>query len=364
MPEFGSTRNPIDITGQGRNKEYGIALESSLKEKRIPAVAGLYCTPATMDVMKFARMAIDAIGDHKGSKPLVFSIIGGKGVDEAIELLNSHGIPSYASPDEAMSAMGALYNRWRWLNTEFDIDLAKINKIIKKAQGIGLTQLVESDCAEILRIAGLDFPRTAAVKNIKEAVAAAEEIGYPVVLKILSPDIVHKTEFGCVKINLEDENELRIAYESIMAEARRRMPKARIYGMTVTEMVTGATETILGFSIDQSFGPVLMFGMGGIYVEVLKDVSFRVAPISRKEGQMMVKEIASYPILAGARGKQIRDMGAIVDAISRISYLAMHTKDILELDINPLMILGKGKGCKVVDSRITIKCNTKLREGC
>lgn len=370
MPEFGSTKNPIDITGQGRNKEYGIALESALKEEKIPAVVGLYCTPATMDVMRFAKTAIEAVGEYKGSKPLVFSIIGGKGVDEAIDLLNANGIPSYESPDDAMSAMGSLYERWRWLNTdfgqpeEFDIDIDTIQEIIRKAQEKGYTQLVESDCAEILRIAGLDFPRTSVAKNIHEALAAAGKIGYPVALKILSPDIIHKTEFGCVRIDLEDDHELRVAYESIMAEARRRVPKARIRGVSVTEMVTDAIETILGFSVDQSFGPVIMFGMGGIYVEVLKDVSFRIAPISRKESMRMVKEIASYPILAGARGKEIRDMGAIVDAISRLSYLAMQTKDILELDINPLMVLGKGKGCKVVDSRITIKCDTKLRKGC
>jgi acyl-CoA synthetase (NDP forming) len=195
---------------------------------------------------------------------------------------------------------------------------------------------------------------------LDEALAAAERIGYPVVLKILSPDIVHKTEFGGVKLNLEDEMELRVAHESIMAEARRHFPRADIHGVIVTEMVTDAIETIVGFSKDPSFGPVIMFGMGGIYVEVLKDVVFRVAPISKIESMRMVKEIASYPILTGARGKEIRDIGSIVEAISRISYLAMITNDILELEVNPLMVLGRGKGCKVVDSRITIKYDTKF----
>ncbi|MCK5397540.1 MAG: acetate--CoA ligase family protein, partial [Thermoplasmata archaeon] len=172
----------------------------------------------------------------------------------------------------------------------------------------------------------------------------------------------HKTEYGCVRLDLEDEREVRVAYETIMTRARQHFPSASLEGVTITEMVTEATEMILGFSHDPSFGPVIMFGMGGIYVEVLKDVSFRVAPISRLECDKMIKDIASYPILVGARGKAIRDIPKAVDAISRISYLAMNTRDILELDINPLMMLATGKGCKVVDSRMTIrkKFNNKM----
>ncbi len=366
MPEYGSTKNPVDITGQGRNEEYGTALEVALGEKNIPAIVGLYCTQATMDVMAFAGTVVNILEKWKGSKPLAFSIIGGSGVSGAIKLLNDHSIPCYEIPDHAMSAMGAIYNRWRWLNTDigqpvqYDFDMDAIHEIIRKAQQKGQSQLVESDCAEILRIAGLDFPQTEVARNLGEALEAAERMGYPVVLKILSPDIVHKTEFGGVKLNLEDEMELRVAHESIMAEARRHFPRADIQGVSVTEMVTDAIETIVGFSMDASFGPVIMFGMGGIYVEVLKDVAFRVAPITRIDSKRMVKEIASYPILTGARGKEIRDIGSIVDAISRISYLAMKTSDILELEVNPLMVLGRGKGCKVVDSRITIKYDTKF----
>lgn len=361
MPEFGSTKNPIDITGQARNEEYGVALEAALREDSIPSIVGLYCTPATMDVARFAETAVEYTRELRGSKPMVFSIIGGSGVDEAIDMLNDNKTPCYGTPDEAMSAMGIIYDRWRWLNAEtgepeeFDMDLDAIRRIIVRAQERGLEHLLESDCAEILRLAGLDFPRVEVARGIREAVDAAERIGYPVVLKVLSPQIIHKTEYGCVKLNLEDEREVRVAYESIMANARHHFPQAKLEGVTVTGMIKDATEMILGFSHDPSFGPVLMFGMGGIYVEVLKDVSFRVAPISRIEAHNMVKEIASYPILAGARGKAIRDIPGAVDAISRVSYLAMHTRDILELDINPLMVMERGKGCKVVDSRMTIR---------
>ncbi|MCK5024902.1 MAG: acetate--CoA ligase family protein, partial [Thermoplasmata archaeon] len=368
MPEFGSSKNPIDVTGQARNEEYGIALDAALEEDSIPSVIGLYCTPATMDVTKFAETAVEYTGKWKGKKPLVFSIIGGGTVDQAIHTINNHGMPCYETPDEAVSAMGILYGRSKWLNREtgapesFDMNIGEISSIIQKAQDKGMTQLLESDCADILRLAGLDFPKVEIAHSINEAVEIAERIGYPVVMKILSPQIVHKTEYGCVKLDLEDELEVRIAYETIMAQAKHHFPMASIGGVTITEMVTDATEMILGYSHDPSFGPVIMFGMGGIYVEVLKDVSFRVAPISRQECNKMVKEITSYPILAGARGKAIRDIPKAVDAISRISYLAMNIQDILELDINPLMILESGKGCKVVDSRMTIrkKLNNKM----
>jgi acyl-CoA synthetase (NDP forming) len=361
MPQFGSSKNPIDVTGQARNEEYGMALRASLKEDAIPSVVGLYCTPATMDVLNFARTAVESAGDLTGIKPMVFAIIGGKGVAEAIAMLNASGIPCYETPDEAVSSLGILYRRQAWLSKdlaapeEIPMDLAAIRAIIEKAQAKGQTQLLESDCSEILRLAGLDFPKTKVARTLDEAVAAAETIGYPVVMKILSEDIVHKTEYGCVRLDLEDEREVRVAYETVMAMARKHFPRARIEGVIVTEMVKDATEMILGFSEDRSFGPVLMFGMGGIYVEVMKDVSFRVAPISRQDCEAMVKEINSYPILMGARGKAVRDVPRIVDAISRISYLASHTQDILELDINPLMALAKGRGCKVVDSRMTVR---------
>lgn len=368
MPQFGSSKNPIDVTGQARNEEYGMALKAALEEESIPSVLALYCTPATMDVNKFATTAIEYTGELAGKKPLVYSIIGGGGVADAINLLNENNLPCYETPDEAVSAMGILYRRWRWLEKEtgvpeeFDIDLEAIRAIITRAQEKRQIQLLESDCAEILRIAGLNFPKTGVAKTMDEAVKVAEGIGYPVVMKILSEDIIHKTEYGCVKLDLEDEREVRVAYETIMAEAHSHAPRAKIEGVTITEMVKGATEMICGFSTDPSFGPVVMFGMGGIYVEVMKDVSFRVAPVSRHECESMVKGINSYPILVGARKKAVRDVPKLVEAISRVSYLASNVPEILELDINPLMAMEKGKGCKVVDSRMTIRKANKTEQ--
>ncbi|MCK5038269.1 MAG: acetate--CoA ligase family protein [Thermoplasmata archaeon] len=365
MPSYGSTKNPIDITGQGQNKEYEMALDIALEDDRIPAIVGLYCQTATGDPTEIAEAAISSIKKSKKKKPIVFSMVGGKGIAESIAELNLAGIPSYASPDGAMSAMGALYKRYRRLKVEdeepedFQMDLEKIKSIIKNTWDKGMSNLTEDDCNLILKEAGLTFPSSAVAKNLEEAKKVANEIGYPVVMKILSPDILHKTEFGGVRLDLEDDEELEIAYESIMATVRNRFDKARINGVMITSMIKDATEMILGFSQDPSFGPVIMFGMGGIYVEILQDVAFRVAPISRKEIMGMIREISSYPILAGARGKNLRDIEALADAISRISYLSNHVPEIVELDINPLMAMDQGKGCLVVDSRMTIRGEVK-----
>ncbi len=365
MPSYGSTKNPIDITGQGKNKEYEMALDIALEDDRIPAIVGLYCQTATGDPTEIADAAISSIKKAEKMKPIVFSMVGGKGIAESIAKLNMAGIPSYASPDGAMSAMGALYKRFRRLKVEdeepeeFDMDLDMIRGIIKKTWDTGMSSLTEDDCNLILKEAGLSFPKSNIAKDLEEAKKVANEIGYPVVMKILSPDILHKTEFGGVRLDLEDDEELEVAYESIMASVRNRFQNARVNGVMITEMVKDCTEMILGFSQDPSFGPVIMFGMGGIYVEILQDVSFRVAPVSKLEITGMIREISSYPILAGARGKNLRDIDALADAISRISYLSTHVPEIVELDINPLMAMDQGKGCLVVDSRMTIRGEAK-----
>lgn len=358
MPDYGSTRNPIDITGQGKNKEYEMALDIALSEDGIPAIVGLYCQTATGNPTEIADGVLAAMDKAENVKPVTFSMVGGEGTYESMQRLNQAGIPSYESPDEAVSAMGVLYKRRRQLLetdepvTDYDMDLGAIRSIIERA---GRSNIMEDDCAEILRIAGLSFPKSKIAKNLDEAKTLASEIGYPVAVKVLSPDIIHKTEFGGVRLDLENERELEVAYSSIMASSRTHFKKARIDGVIVTEMISDATETILGFSVDPSFGPVLMFGMGGIYVEVLKDVAFRVAPISKKEIRKMMREISSYPILTGARGRNLRDVEAIVDAIARVSYLATNVPDIVELDINPLMVRDQGNGALVVDSRMTVR---------
>ncbi len=365
VPEFGSTRNPVDITGQADSDAYARALDAALSEERIHAVIGLYCETATVDAESLTAGIAEIVSEYDGVKPVVFSMIGGEKAAQMMGLLNDRSIPAYSSPEEAVSSLGALYQHWRY-KRESDLgitiedgpsfDMETIEAVIHRARAEERVQLLETEAKEVLTAAGLTMPQSRLAHSLVESVEAAESIGYPVVMKVVSPDIVHKTESGGVKLNLLDEQEVVDAYRSIMATCRERFPAAHIVGVTVNEMVNvqKGMETIVGGLTDPAFGPVVMFGLGGIYVEILKDVSFRVAPISQSKALKMVREIRSFPMLYGARGKKIKDIRAAAEAIYRVSYLMTRIDEIAELDINPLIVMKRGKGCKVLDARITL----------
>ena len=233
------------------------------------------------------------------------------------------------------------------------MDKEKIYSIINRAREEGRLQLLENEAKDILKACGLDVPEYKLAKTIDEAVEYAKEIGYPVVLKIVSEDIIHKSDIGGVKVGIKNEEELKNAYREIMYRAKKSYPEANIRGILVNEMVEKGVETIIGSSEDPQFGPVIMFGLGGIYVEVLKDVAFRVAPIDKEDALEMINDIKSYPLLYGVRGEKRKDINSLAENISVLSHLTYEISEIVEIDINPLMVLEEG--CKVVDARMTLK---------
>ena len=192
-------------------------------------------------------------------------------------------------------------------------------------------------------------------KNADEAVSAAESIGYPVVMKIASPDILHKTDIGGVKLNLASATDVRDAFDLIVYRATRHMPDATIWGCQVQQMVKGGKEFIIGINRDPQFGPLLMFGLGGVYVEALKDVTFRVAPIDRREAREMLTEIRAYNLLRGVRGEKPSDLDAIAETLVRVSQLVTDFPEIVELDINPLLVFPAGQGVLGLDMRLALK---------
>ena len=365
VPEFGSTRNPVDLTGQTGEKAYKTALEAALQQEKIHAVMVIYCEAPLTDPHLVAQNILEAVKNNC-SKPVVVSIIGGSRSQNAINLLNEKGIPTYPEPERAMDALGAFYRWVRFVEGEKDekppgkLDIDEVNikcmrEIIEASRREQRLQLVESEAKRILELAGFDVPLFEVGSTREECVKAAERIGFPVVMKIVSEDIIHKTEAGGVRLNIKSVEEVKEAYTDIMTKARRRYPDAHLRGVLVNEMVEKGVETIVGMSSDPQFGPVVMFGLGGIYVEVLKDVSFRVAPLSRRDADEMIHEIRTTPLLYGVRDGIKRDIEALKDAVYRLGLLVTEFNDIVEMDINPLMILEKGKGCKVVDARITLK---------
>ena len=308
-------------------------------------------------------MVIDMGQVYKKSKPILFSMLGGEKVEEIIDETRKKGVHVFDDVYDAASALGALYGRKRFVDEikhsvetpDVRIDVVSIKRIISKARSEDRRFLMPDEAKEIMKLIGLTLPRWRIARSLDEAVSFAEEIGYPVVLKIVSEDIIHKTDAGGVALDLENKNEVIDAYQAIMKSCRTKFPKARIRGIEVCEMVPRGVETIVGGTFDPSFGPVVMFGLGGIYVETLKDVTFRAVPLALNDAKKMVRGINAYPILLGVRGEKRKDIEGIVDVLLRVGKLMEKIEDVSDVEINPLMVYEYGKGVKVVDVRILLK---------
>jgi len=365
-PSFGSTKNPIDITGGAGAPDYELALSAPVGSEQIDATIALYCETATFDSNNLAAMISDTFTRHRtAGKPISYAVVGGEKVDAAMRKLVVENVPVYADVYDAVSAMGAAYRYRRFQSDRPDqaemaeIDLARIEAVIDNALAENRTFLLSNEGAQVMEAAGITIPQTRVVKNIDAAVHVADEIGYPVVLKIVSRDILHKSDAGGVALDLDDRTELVDAYEAILHNARQYDPNATIDGVEVAEMIRPGTELIVGARVDQSFGPVVMCGFGGIYVEVMKDVAFRASPLHRNEVLAMLKEIRSFPILMGVRGEKQRDIDTVIDTIIRISTIIERCKKITDIEINPIVVYGQGEGIKALDARILIsKINT------
>ncbi|MHB1417166.1 MAG: acetate--CoA ligase family protein, partial [Chloroflexota bacterium] len=247
-----------------------------------------------------------------------------------------------------------------WMNTPpaetvtLPADREAAAATIQRVRESGRTTLGDIEAREVISAYGLIGPQSRLATTPSEAVQFARAIGYPVVMKIVSPQILHKSDIGGVRVGLQDDHEVETAYTTITSNAQRFMPGARIWGVSVQEMVKPGREVILGVTHDPQFGHLIMFGLGGIYVEVLKDVSFRLAPLTPSEAERMIREIRSFALLAGVRGQQPADLAAIVDALLRISQLVTDFPEIIELDVNPLVVNPVGAGAVALDARIVL----------
>ncbi|MBM2836891.1 MAG: acetyl coenzyme synthetase forming, alpha domain protein [candidate division NC10 bacterium] len=225
---------------------------------------------------------------------------------------------------------------------------------MRSALDRGVTALGESGAREVIGAYGFRGPKTLRAGSASEAEGAAEQIGFPVVLKIVAPEILHKSDIGGVRLGLASRDEVRRAYAEMIARASTAVPHARIEGVMVQEQVRGGREVIVGMARDPQFGPLLMFGLGGIYVEVLKDVTFRIAPLAGSEAEAMIREVRAFPILQGVRGEAPADVAALVEDILRLSQLVTDFPEIAEIDINPLFVKPKGEGTVALDARIRL----------
>jgi acetyltransferase len=287
--------------------------------------------------------------------------MGGEGVEKAQKFLNRKGIPCYDFPDNGMKTLKALYEYARYLKHPIyspvrfrDVNQAKVKDIIKSVRADQRVVLLSNEAADLVASYGIIVPESRIADTSEDAVTYAEEIGYPVVLRILSPDILHKTDIGGIALNLQTAEEVRSAFEGILASVNRFLPRARIYGLMVYQMIPQGREMIIGVSKDIQFGPLVMFGLGGIYVNFLKDVSFRLAPLSEFEVRAMMEETKAYSLLKGIRGEDPSDIESVKNTILRVSQLVWDFPEIVEMDINPLFVYRWGEGSIALDVKITI----------
>jgi acyl-CoA synthetase (NDP forming) len=282
-------------------------------------------------------------------------------IEPSLKILEDAQIPHYRFPEDAARSFSAMarYVQWRTRpRTEVrhfeDVQPDKVREILKKAKAEKRRFLPEPEAHAVLEAYGLPMLRSRMVPDVKSALDAAKEIGFPVALKIVSPDIIHKVDVGGVRLNLESEAEVKEAYGDLIQQVKSAKDNVEIWGVLVQEMVRGGKETILGMKRDPHFGALLMFGLGGIYVEVLRDVTFRIAPIRELGARNMIENIKGIKLLMGYRGEPPSDLEAIAQSLSRLSQLVTDFPEIEEMDINPLIVLPAGSGARVVDARILI----------
>jgi acetyl coenzyme A synthetase (ADP forming)-like protein len=360
IPSFGSAKNPIDLSGQAPASYYDSALTAALANKSIHSVICLACETAVFDPDGFSQVVRKQMVEYATKKPLVFSLFGGEKMEHYIQEFQKQDIPAFQDVYESASLLGAVYSYYRTRNTpadpiqEVDIDYDKINEIIRKVRTDNRTFLLASEAEAIVQMAGIPIPRSRLAHSLEEAIRFAEEIGYPIVMKIVSRDIIHKSESGGIALDLENRKEVIDAYEAILHNVREYNPTAHIDGISVNEMVRDEIETIIGARRDRSFGPIVMFGLGGIYVEVMRDIAFRTFPLGRDETLKMISQIRSYPLLLGVRGEKRKDIDKVVEIIMRVGSILQKCEDISDIELNPLVVYSQGEGVRAVDVRILL----------
>ncbi|MGQ9676018.1 MAG: acetate--CoA ligase alpha subunit [Chloroflexota bacterium] len=358
LPPTAALYNPVDVIGDARADRYRAALETVVRDPGVDSVLVLLTPQAMTQIEETARTVVEVKGHV--DKPILTSFMGGTEVAPGLEILRQGGVPNYSFPERAVAALSAMsqYREWKDRPEEkprrFRVDKAKVASIIRDIRGAGRDSLGDVDALQVFAAYGIPVPVSRLSHSPDESVKIADEIGYPVVMKIVSPDILHKSDVGGVRIGLTSAEEVRAADVAIMANARRYAPDAEIRGINVQWMVPRGRETILGVTRDPTFGHLIAFGLGGIYVEVLKDVAFRVAPLTPADAAAMIQEIRSYLLLRGVRGEEPADIEAIVDALLRLSQLVVDFPEISELDINPLMVMEQGHGAIAVDGRMIL----------
>lgn len=358
MPAAASLHNPVDILGDADSILYAIAVETLLRDDDVDAVLVILTPQAMTEIYRTADEIIKLT--RRYDKTTICSFMGAGSVDAPVSRMQKAGIPNIPFPDQAMVILGRMHERYRHLRrprprrVRLTRDRDSVKRLFNGYRERGALQVSPEDCREVLEAYGIPYAPLRVAGEPEVAREYADEMGYPVVLKIVSPEIVHKTDVGGVVLDLHGPREVLEAYEDIVNRAHREVPGARIMGVSVQKMLPPGRELILGMAKDPQFGPLIMVGLGGIYVEAFKDVVFRLAPLSSWDASQMMRGLGAYHLLRGVRGEEPSDIDAVENVLLRLSQLAVDNPVISEMDINPLIVYNAGDGCACVDIRITL----------
>jgi acetyltransferase len=358
LPPAASMHNPVDILGDADALRYAIAVEAVLDDQGVDAVLVILTPQAMTEIYRTADEIIHIA--RSTEKTIVCSFMGAGSVQAPVNRLQKEGIPNIPYPDRAMLVIGRMFERQLQVKKpashaiDFKVDTERVKQIFESYKSRDEIQVEAEDCRAVLDAYGIPYAPYRMAGDLPSAKKVAAEMGYPVVMKIVSPQILHKTDVGGVVLGIKSARALATAYEDMMANVRRHMPAAEIYGVGIQKMVPEGRELILGIVKDPQFGPMVMVGLGGIYVEAFKDVVFRLAPVTPEEAARMLRELHAYRLLEGLRGEKPSDVEAVEDILLRTSQLALDNPVLAEMDINPLMVYNAGIGCTCVDVRMTL----------
>jgi acetyl coenzyme A synthetase (ADP forming)-like protein len=360
LPAASNIHNPVDILGDALADRYEFALDTVLDDPGVD-IALIVLTPQAMTECRATAEAMVRVVKKKPQKTVLACFIGAEKIAEALAVLRAGGIPQYLAPESAVEVIRVMteYVRWRKKPKRvvkmFPVNRHKVEIIIERHIRQGIREVGEAEAKEILEAYGFVTPKGALATSPEQAVNIAEQIGYPVVMKIWSRDIIHKSDVGGVKLGMRNAQEVMDAFDLMMYRVPKKAPKAQILGVLVQQMCKGVREVILGMNRDPRFGPLMMFGMGGTMVEVMKDVSFYLAPLTADEAKQMLINTRTYKMLQGVRGEEGVDIEAIAEGLQRLSQLVTEYPQIQELDINPYVVGPRGTVPIAVDARMSVQ---------
>ncbi len=359
LPREATPYNPVDIVGDAKTERVRFAVETILDDDSCDCLAAIFGPNDVIDFMAIAEVLADC--QKRWNIPIIASFIGGVQVAPGVARVMELGIPNYDIPDRAMRAISTFMKYWKRRNTLKDQEPANVKgdrgrarSVLERVIANDRHALREDEGKELMAAYDIALPKEGMAATPEEAVDIADRIGYPVVMKVSSPDILHKSDVGGVAVGLQTPEEVGEAFQSILENSRSRIPDVWVDRVSVQQMVSGR-EVIVGVNRDPQFGPVITFGLGGIFVEILKDVTNRIAPLTDSDAEEMISSIRGYPVLLGARGSEPADIDSLKEVILKLAQIAIDHPEIAELEVNPVIVGNRGEGSWAVDALVTLE---------